>query len=88
MTNNEVFKNILHIMGLTRDISLVIHIFMLGGLLNVTISKVRGWRDSTTERSVHMTDNVLRKFFQGLFKYRDAKKAEGILVFNFPYNTL
>ncbi len=86
MDNNEVFKNILNITGLTRDIDLVIHIFKLGGQVEVSHSKIRGWRDTETQRGADMPDGALNNFFQGMFKYRDIKRAEGINVFNFPCN--
>jgi uncharacterized protein YehS (DUF1456 family) len=81
--NNEIFRTLLHLTGLKLDKPLLIEIFKLGGL-NATNSRINNWmRDLENERASAMPDFVLRGFLQGLFKYRDMKRAEGIGVFNF-----
>lgn len=86
MTNNEIFKSLLHLTGIGRDRELLIEIFRLGGI-TATNSKIKGWRtDIDHNRASHMPDDVLRGFIKGLFEYRDQQRKHGINVFNFPTN--
>ncbi|MCE2571751.1 DUF1456 family protein [Motilimonas eburnea] len=83
MTNNDVFRSVLHLTGVSRNKALLIEIFALGGI-TATDSKIKGWRTALDHhRASHMPDFVLEGFFQGLFKYRDAQLEKGITVFNF-----
>jgi len=83
MTNNDVFKQILHLTGLGRNKALLIEIFALGGI-TATDSKIKGWRtDLSNPRSSRMTDHILNSFFNGLFEYRDQQIKKGVNVFNF-----
>lgn len=83
MTNNDVFRTILHLIGVGRDKQLLIEIFRLGGIA-ATNSKVKGWRTSLDNaRASHMPDVVLEGFFKGLFAYREQQAEKGINVFNF-----
>lgn len=86
MTNNEVFKTILHLTGLSRDPQTLIYIFKLGGI-TATNSKIKGWRTSLDNpRASRMPDDVLKRFFDGLFKYRDIQAKKSINIFNFEVN--
>ncbi len=86
MTNNEVFKNLLHLTGCGRDKELLINIFELGGI-TATNSKIKGWRTMLdNDRASIMSDDVLRGFIKGMFEYRDTQKNKGIKVFNFIGN--
>ncbi|HAS5670865.1 DUF1456 family protein [Vibrio cholerae] len=89
MTNNDVFRNILHLTGVGRNKELLEEIFRLGGV-NATQSKIKGWRTSLDNpRASHMPDQILNAFFQGMFEYRDSQASIGHQVFNFPIeNTL
>lgn len=83
MTNNDVFRTILHLTGVGRNGELAEEIFRLGGIY-VTQSKIKGWRTSLdNSRASHMPDSVLEAFFQGLFSYRDKQRDLGVNVFNF-----
>jgi len=83
MTNNDVFKKLLQLTGLSLKQELTIEIFELGGI-NATSSKIKGWRTSLDNpRSSRMPDFVLSGFINGLFVYRDLKQKEGVRVFNF-----
>jgi len=83
MTNNDVFKKVLHLTGLGVNLPLAIYIFELGGI-QATKSKIKGWRTSLdNHRASNMPDHILNAFFDGLFLYRDAKLDEGIPVFQF-----
>ena len=85
MTNNEVFKKMLHLTGCGRNKVLVLQLFALGGQPNVTNSLVRGWRaDQGSSRGSDMPDWALRAFFDGLFFYRDSQSEQGVEVFCFP----
>ncbi len=84
MTNNEIFKTFLHLTGLTHNKALIEEIFKLGGI-TVSRSKIKGWRtDIENPRASHMSDDVLRGFFKGLFIYRDDQSILSINLFNFP----
>lgn len=88
MTNNDVFKSIIQITGLSRDIDLMLEIFALGGI-TASQGKLRGWRTPVDNpRHSRMSDVVLEGFFIGLFEYRDLKADQGVMLFNFPSNTL
>lgn len=83
MTNNDVFRKILHLTGVGRNKDLQIEIFKLGGVI-ATQSKIKGWRTSLDNpRASRMNDAVLEAFFDGLFKYRDQQMDKGINIFNF-----
>lgn len=84
ITNNEIFRTMLHLTGVKLDKELLIMIFKLGGI-TATDSLIRGWmaEPGYGDRATNMPSEVLRGFFQGLFKYRDLKRVEKIQVFNF-----
>jgi uncharacterized protein YehS (DUF1456 family) len=83
MTNNDVFKTVLHLTGAGRDKALLIEIFALGGI-NATQSKIKGWRTPLDNpRASHMPDTALEGFFKGLFEYREQQLKKGVIVFNF-----
>lgn len=83
MTNNDVFKTVLHLTGVGRDKNLIEQIFKLGGV-NATQSKIKGWRTSLdNDRASPMPDSVLKAFFKGMFDYRDMMASKNINVFNF-----
>jgi uncharacterized protein YehS (DUF1456 family) len=84
MNNNEFFKYLLHLTGLGLNKELLRQIFKLGGAEPPSESHIKAWRTSLdNNRASPMPDKMLNYFLQGLFKYRDLKKAEGIQVFNF-----
>lgn len=87
MTNNETFKTLLQLTGLSKEKQLIAEIFSFGGI-TASQSKIKGWRtDVDNPRSSHMPDDVLRGFFKGLFEYRDKRFTDdNILVFNFVEN--
>jgi len=81
MTNNDVFRTILHLTGLGKNKKLVEHVFELGGV-TVTQSKIKGWRtDLDNPRSSPMPDSMLQAFFDGFFEYRDDQLEKGINIF-------
>ncbi|WP_058532861.1 YehS family protein [Legionella saoudiensis] len=83
MTNNDFFRQMLHLTGVGKDKDLLIELFKLGGI-TATPSKIKGWRtDLDNPRASMMPDHVLQGFIQGLFEYRDIKMKEGLYVFNF-----
>lgn len=83
MTNNDVFKTLLHLTGIGRDKELIVSIFKRANV-QATHSKIKGWRTSLDNpRASRMPDAVLEAFFQGLFDYRDEQLCRGIQVFNF-----
>jgi len=83
MTNNDVFRSVLHLTGVGRNKVLLIEIFRLGGIV-ATDSKIKGWRTALDNpRASRMPDAVLEGFFKGLFEYRDQQASNGISVFNF-----
>ena len=83
MTNNDIFRRVLHLTGVGRNKQLLVEIFRLGGV-HATNSKIKGWRTSLDNpRSSHMPDAVLDCFFSGMFEYRDKQTKEGINIFNF-----
>jgi uncharacterized protein YehS (DUF1456 family) len=83
MTNNDVFRKIMHLTGVGRNGELAEELFKLGGVY-ATQSKIKGWRTSLdNSRASHMPDKVLEAFFQGLFSYRDKQRERGVNVFNF-----
>lgn len=83
MTNNDVFRTILHLTGLNPKRELTEEIFRLGGIY-VTQSKIKGWRTSLDKsRASPMPDRILEAFFQGLFTYRDMQSEFDVNVFNF-----
>lgn len=85
MTNNEIFKNLLFLTGLNRDQDRIIEIYSLAGNDDVSRSKIKGWRtsDEDSRDFVRMSDSAIADFVQGLYKYKEMKKAQGITVFNF-----
>lgn len=84
MTNNEVFKKLLHLTGLNLNKELTQEIFRHGGVLDITSSKVRRFRSDANSKSfTPMSDEALSHFFSGLFAYRDEKALEGESIFNF-----
>lgn len=83
MTNNDFFRNLLHLTGVSRDKELLIEIFKLGGI-EATQSKIKGWRTVLDNpRASKMPDHVLQGFMDGLFAFRDDQMKNGITVFNF-----
>lgn len=77
MTNNEVFAKLLHLTGLGKKREILYEIFRLGGNMNVTRSMIDGWRRPLDhKRATHMSDLTMKQFLDGLFAYRDMKKAE------------
>lgn len=83
MTNNDVFRTVLHLTGVGQNKVLLIEIFRLGGV-TATESKIKGWRTALENpRASHMPDAVLESFFKGLFEYRDQQIGKGVNVFNF-----
>jgi uncharacterized protein YehS (DUF1456 family) len=83
MTNNDFFRNLLHLTGISKNKDLLIEIFKLGGI-EATQSKIKGWRtELENPRASRMPDKVLEGFFRGLFEYRDIKMGCGVNVFNF-----
>lgn len=88
MTNNDVFRKLVQVTGLSRDKDLMMQIFEMGGV-QASQGKLRGWRTPIDDpKHSRMPDEVLEGFFNGLFEYRDMKAEQGVLVFNFPKNTL
>jgi len=86
MTNNELFKNLLHLTGCGKDKDNLIYIFRLGGIV-ASNSKIKGWRtDIESNRASHMPNEVFQGFIDGLFTYRDMQLQQGTNVFNFPGN--
>lgn len=85
MDNNEVFKKLLNLTGLCMMEDLTIQIFELADM-EVSKSKIKGWRtDLENPRASFMSDDVLDRFFEGLFKYREIQAKNGMQVFNFPF---
>ncbi|PVZ84176.1 hypothetical protein C9426_24010 [Serratia sp. S1B] len=85
MNNNEFFKTLLHLTGCSKNKTLILELFALGGEPEISHSQVRGWRaDPTSRRGVAMPDWALKAFFAGLFEYRDDQSELGIEVFCFP----
>ena len=86
MTNNDVFRKILFLTGLQRDVDLIVRIFKLGGV-NATESKIKGWRtEMNNDRASLMPDDFLNAFFDGFFLYRDEMRKKGLNIFNFEVN--
>lgn len=86
MTNNELFKNFLHLTGCGKDKDNLIYIFRLGGIV-ASNSKIKGWRtDLDNNRASHMPDEVFQGFITGLFEYRDMQLQQGINLFDSPCN--
>jgi len=86
MTNNEIFKELLHLFSIERDDELIIEIFQLGGI-SVTRSKIRSWRiTSNTSRYSYMRSQNLMHFLAGLRKYRDNQLTNNVKIFNLQRN--
>jgi len=83
LTNNEIFKKLLHLTGLGKNKELIEEIFLIGKL-QVSQSKIKAWRtDLSNPRSSQMPDLALEAFFKGMFEYRDQQAYAGKNVFNF-----
>ena len=88
MSNNESFRFICHLTGCGRDKNNIKKIFMLGGM-EVKDFQVKCWRlDSDNKNYLHMSDEAFEAFMRGMFEYRDLMRDQGVMVFNFPGNTL
>lgn len=62
----------LKLLDIDLDKELLIELFRLGGMPDVTASKIKGWRtDLSNPRSTHMSDEALEAFVQGQFSYLD-----------------
>ena len=76
LSNNYNFNRILHLTGCGRDVGLSIDIFKLGGM-DVSASQIKTWRTVSGSRSVPMSDELYKCFFDGLFEYRDQQGKQG-----------
>jgi hypothetical protein len=84
MNNNEIFKQIMHLLGFGRNRRFTKYIFELGGMSDVTQSQVRKWRATEGSRYSPMPDRALNCFIRGLFEYRDQQREEEQDIFVFP----
>lgn len=82
-----MFKLILQLTCISKNKTLTERIFHLGGIDNVSQSKIKAWRtDINNPRSSHMPDAVLRGFIKGFMTYRDEQEDNDIQVFNIPFD--
>lgn len=83
MTNNEIFKRLLHLTGLSKKKQLTIDIFSLANH-TITLSKIKSWRLPPENKDHrHMPDESMDAFMNALFLYRNDMGYYGIYVFNF-----
>lgn len=82
MTNNDHFKFLLQLTGLTKDFEATAKLFRRQGW-DVTKSKVKGWRTSLdNDRAGMMPDAALAAFQKALFDLRDEADAVNISLFD------
>lgn len=83
MNNNDIFKRILQLTGLSLKKELVVHIFALANIQTTELA-IKSWRTPmSNQRANRLPDVVLSGFLDGLFKYRDIQSKNGLAVFQF-----